>query len=1022
MDLQACICPAAVLAANVSLLDGEDGVSHAHGIPCAGAFAIGPRGLEEYRRVCRSQLACGVLCMGLPVVYTENLIQRQRIRGKYGLKDATSLSEIGAGCCYPCSIFQSHTYLYVSTHRPVNRPTGVTAPHGPLSGALRAKQRGTPSTLRSQETALGQQGSRKAQGVASTDPKSTEQSRLSYVKPQPDALGPDAAKTDASRQTLMPHTANAGQGGVSASAIASSVAPASSSIPPPEVTDSPRVGAPPVDPTDDETDDAASELTDSASLPIPSALPISATMRSPPRFDVPPALRPPDSANSEVISAWMEGPKLSKLSSPLQPPADATRDLNEEASSAVPPSKPPGGPAASGVGMSVSDASLFSLALDPAVSYAPPAATPEPSAGNAPSGARVVPPLKLPLPPLPTPGSSRDLQPATYDTITSSKLSSMIDHAMLNGSGSAGGRGSGSTACGSGIGLSSMDPGGPWESYRHTAMTPIAEGDAEEVPRSSNKFTQLRVVQEEHKAAATNEAPAPKVSLQRLPPANSRNSRRHLNGSGSSAGSSAGLSVRSTQGSQRGSGSGTAASGATGHVCAGGAALTALARMGSDSGNNSIALPTGSARAGNVYKRNPVASPVLRPNPPPAAPPPARAAAAAVVRDSDPRFAGAGGDEEDDVDDGMGASADNFSFAGTTPQQVLLRVSPQPARRQGSSQGRYGTAVESPAIVFTAAQRPAPTFRAPGDEDEVNFASIRPSFIDGPEMEGLKSVLRTAGEETEAGPAAPPAPSTAQAAPAGTMSTTTSGRQRVVALSSTVTTLQQRGSGSRRYDAARTPPPSAATAAGSGAFGEGAAAGPYASFCGDAVPLEDDAAALDEDASSVIDGPVSSGEGDPVITGPPAVSEPPCDGCGGTSNRDDASAGGDASVSIAVAEVPRGATIDPAESSAFGLTRRSVSGLSNGEPNGDYESMADSMCASQQRQKHWVNWMSQSVGMSMANSVIDTSRVVRPANSKPVGGGSKAHMERTSSYISVNQRLPRPVLEESGDDVYRQWA
>jgi hypothetical protein len=100
-------------------------------------------------------------------------------------------------------------------------------------------------------------------------------------------------------------------------------APAAS-IPPVEYTDSPRMGgggaasagaAPTTSfaassasrhSSGHHDDDAESALTDSASFPVPAALPISAMVREPPTFAVPPTLKPPDSMDSEVVAAWMQ--------------------------------------------------------------------------------------------------------------------------------------------------------------------------------------------------------------------------------------------------------------------------------------------------------------------------------------------------------------------------------------------------------------------------------------------------------------------------------------------------------------------------------------------------------------------------------------------------------------------------------------------------------------------------------------------------------------------------------------------
>ncbi|GLC68372.1 hypothetical protein PLESTF_000684000 [Pleodorina starrii] len=1053
--------------------------------------------------MCSSQLTCGVMCMGLPVIYTENLIQRQRIRDKYGLHDATSCSEIGAGCCYPCSIFQSHTFLYVAAHHAARQQRfGANASHGPLISALRAMQRVTTLGSCSQDIAAIQPETRADVAVPS-DPRTAEQSGAnlhdSYTSPtkRPEAV--EETTPIAERGASMTYSAAmAANGGVTASGIASSVGetpdqvvtlfgrgrhnsrpapqnmpavsassaesrstPASSSIPPPEVTDSPVHGraVSPVPPYAAGTshDEAESALADSTSFPVVPALPLNNAIRSPPKFDVPPALKPPDSADSEIISAWMQGPKLSHLSQTLQRP--------EQTSSVAQPSRQAAVPAASG--MSVSDASMFSLALDAAASQAsalPPAhgGVPTPSAASAASAARPtappaalapseLPPLPLPLP-MPTPGSSRDLNAAgaTYDTITSSKLSSMIDHAMLNGSGSAG-RGS-AAAAGGGTALSSVDPAGPWDSYRHSTMAPIAEAEGEEGSWSNSNVTGCRVAQDQASAASL-EAPGedelaragagPSAASQRLAPVSSHNSERSLrmNGSGSSAVSSFRTAQGAPGASQRGSGSEPAAGVATGVICAGGAALTALARMGSDSGSNAVTAPGGSARAGSVYGRNPGTSTV----PPPrrTAVPSAATAPAPVesldaetsAMDSGPMRASARVDEDDEVDDGMGASADNFSLAAVTLPQVLLHGAGQPLQRQGP-QARYGAPAARPAPVPT----PAPFLGGCGDDDEVNLASIRPSFIDGPGMDHLKEALRVAGEKADAMP--PPVSAAEVAAATQAMSSAPSTSQRmVVALPSNAAVLQQRGSsGSQRYGAAQAAPTSAGARA--GAFGgvAASAAAPYASFCGDAPSQEDSGGggSVEDDGSSVIDGPVSSGDeaGTAVVVHPAAnvaargrlssTSGGPAPDLG-----NNAGAGEEGVDAIAVvAPSPRGTcaasvsdpAVEIAESAAFESARRSASGLSNGEPNVGYESVADSVCASQHRQKHWVNWMAQSsVATSMAaNSVAvgeSTRGAVRAGYGKPPSGlGARQQPEPGLSHISsIN-----PVLEESTDGLYKR--
>lgn len=92
---------------------------------------------------------------------------------------------------------------------------------------------------------------------------------------------------------------------------------ASNSIPPPEETDSPNMRRTPGATTSCGASSAAasavdSGLGDSANFP-PAALPLAlvvpaqpAATPQPPQFAVPPAFKPPDSADSEVMAAWMQ--------------------------------------------------------------------------------------------------------------------------------------------------------------------------------------------------------------------------------------------------------------------------------------------------------------------------------------------------------------------------------------------------------------------------------------------------------------------------------------------------------------------------------------------------------------------------------------------------------------------------------------------------------------------------------------------------------------------------------------------
>ncbi|GFR44901.1 hypothetical protein Agub_g6246 [Astrephomene gubernaculifera] len=998
---QACICPAAVLAANVSLMEGEGAGSRPHNIPFSDGLVIGPKGAMVYSSTCRSQIVCGPFCMGLPVLCMENLLHRQRIRDKYGLQRPSSFLEVGAGFCYPCSLYETHTFLRDIKYQQMimQQRSGNDDAQGPLETAMRAMKR----TARSKGTIAGQDSNSVAvpqsPSAAVIEPNAVTANSgvakegdaapaaLQPMSPSFSAQGPENAEmpTDSvgetpnrvvtlyGREQVSNRRAQACMPTASASSAESRSTPASS-IPPPEVTDSPRMrrGAQTTSSSASRQDDAESALADSASFPVPSALPLPAMVRDPPTFAVPPALKPPDSTDPEVMEAWMQGPKLTHLSQSLQSRGEGSQIQQD--------SRPrPAAPTRSG-----SEASLFSIALEPTDKHLSPAKQPNgPQAHTARiAGTSAVATHAA----TEGPGSSRELQ----GTITSSTLSVMIDQAMLNGSAGSTTRGSGGAGS---VPPDSSDPAAFWTGYRQTAMTPIAEAEAEDAVSMQSNPAERSSRRQDGSTAALGDTQCDNdsaCSSQRPEPIVSRNAQRGLRSSGAP-------SVR-TSGSAGSSGSVPATVTGVNAV-----ALTALARMGSDSGGVvSACNGRGSGpRIGN-NKQNTfpglqrrAAAPMLTVGRAAGASLRAQAAAKGLEQPS------ASGGTEDD----MGASADNFTQGGAAFQENVAS-SPAPPLSQCTPP--------------SAVSGHSPCTYGDGD-DEVNLASIRPSFIDAPELQHFKQVLRVAGEEVDT----QPAPATlARPPPVAGPNTTTAlanaGSARLVTLAPAVGSLSQRVGGGRYGSRPAIPPPAAFQAYAP------VVAAQEASYCADGPSQDDTDGVLSEEASSAIDGPVSSADVSPASGGQRA--HPATRGVT-PRERFPASAGGDATVSVAVtpAGAPPPCTAGEPEvtpnAACTSASKHSASGLSVAESNVAYDSTADSVAISQHRQKHWINWMAQS-GVSVGTSV---GLSVRPGYGK-TARGSKAPVDQSTSYANAGNRaqLSSMVVEEedgSGEaPVYERWG
>ncbi|KAG2452557.1 hypothetical protein HYH02_002794 [Chlamydomonas schloesseri] len=1109
---QACCCPATLVAANTSLLEGEEPDAAVGGIPCSSGLSIGPKGAEAYSGVCRSQLVCGLLCLGAPVLYTENVILRQRIRQKYGLQHSSSCSEMAANCCYPCTLVQAHTMLRERQVQEANalRHSVSKNAHGPLEAAMRAMRRAAASDVARNQPASADQRrpgqatlrpEKQAAAVAAgavpgDDAAPARDTQRGGEAPASSSAGADELKESLSFTNHHGHIHGSGEETPDkvtlfgrerppvptrpppAASASSTSGSRTTSIPPVEYTDSPRMGgggggggasagAAPTTSfaassashrSSDHQDDAESALTDSASFPVPAMLPIPAMVREPPTFAVPPTLKPPDSMDSEVLAAWMQGPKLTHLSQSLQRPL-AEPDISRNGSVAGPTASSRATAAhhpATSVG---SEASLFSIALDPPSVHASPMPLMPGSHGGRTSAAAssavvtasatTVPPEADGLPPLarvPGPSSIGGSSDGTgrgsssggggFDTITSSKLSAIIDREMLNGGSSGGASTAGPTPSQSAVFREST-------AYRHSAMAPIAEEEAAVgggVTAASTLSASATALPLPPPAALTDSVVLG-ASVARAPggaapaAAQSRNSAQQRASQQRGAGGVSGSAVAASRAARPAA----ASRGSRGGV-AGGAALTSLARMGSENGSSGGGAPApgggNSRRSGPSLQRRVTggSSSLLAPG---------SAATGAAPRASATKADGVGGNASRRTtaatDDGMGASADNFS---SLHQQPYLQHQQQ--------------------------QHATVAVRDGFDDDAVNLASIRPSFMDGPDMEHFKSALRIAGERAEASIAVAPAgavanSSTSKALPAAAAATASRSASRLGG--GTVAVVGQL-------------PPAAAAAAGSRRYGGGAAApaaAMYASYCGDAPSHEsgDRDSALDDEASSAIDGPVSSAEASSATassgaarrSGAAAAAAKSASQASSFTRASGATAvDGDASVSVAVLR-PNGLAVGPSAAasvaggvggpqpatspsggvSGLSASKQSASGLSNGDTGagaygaGAYDSTADSgVAVSQHRQQTWMNWMAQSFMSVGVGSDAGSSRVMKSGLGKPgvaagpgasgmarVGAGAgrgAAAVEPASSCtsVSVNQRDVQDDAA-SGPPVYGRW-
>ncbi|KAG2445994.1 hypothetical protein HXX76_000597 [Chlamydomonas incerta] len=1057
-------------------------------------------------------MVCGLICLGAPVLYTENVILRQRIRQKYGLRHSSSCSEMAANCCYPCTLVQAHTLLRERQLQEANalRHSVSKDAHGPLEAAMRAMRRTAASDVARNPAASSDQ--RRTAQVPQRPDK--EAAAAAGAVPGDDAApardtqhggaaaasggGADELKESLSftahahmhasgeetpdRVTLFGRERPAPVRQLPAASASSASGSRSTSIPPVEYTDSPRMGggggasagaAPTTsfaassashNSSAGPHDDAESALTDSASFPVPAALPIPAMVREPPTFAVPPTLKPPDSMDSEVVAAWMQGPKLTHLSQSLQRPAEPEASRNG----------PVAGPAASSragvhhpTASAGSEASLFSIALDPPSLHASPMPLMPGSHGSrtaaaaasstavvasvttAPPEADGLPPLGRVAGPSSIGGSSDGTGRGSssggggIDTITSSKLSAMIDREMLNGGSSGGVSTAGPTPSQSAVFRESS-------AFRHSAMAPIAEEDAAVAGGATGASTpSASATALPMPPKALTESVALRASVARgrgggaaaaaAPPRNSTQQRAsQQRGGGAVSGSGVG--------SSRAGGPAVASRGSRGGVA--GSALTSLARMGSENGSGGGAAAPGggnSRRSGPTLQRRVTggSSSSL-----------ATASAAAQPRASAAKADGASGAASQraaapavGADDDMGASADNFSCSRQPPPPP-----PQPYLHHHAVGGL--------------------------DDDAVNLASIRPSFIDAPDMEQFKSALRAAGERADAA-AAP-----ASATPAGAASSSSLAPAAPASLSAS-RSASRLGGGTVAVVGQL--PRAAAAAAGSRRYGGGGAAAPaaamYASYCGEGPSHEsgDHDSALDDEASSAIDGAVSSGGASSATASSGAAG-----GSAGAARRRSSAAAaaskrlsrasssssrasgataveGDGSVSVAVLRPnglavgasaaasiaggvggPQPATSPSAAVSGLSASKQSASGLSNGDTGagaygaGPYDSTADSAVAvSQHRQQTWMNWMAQSFMSGGVGSDAGSSRVMKSGLGKPGmaavgpgGGGARggggggrgaAVVEPASSCnsVSVNQRDVQD--DAASGPVYGRW-
>ncbi|KAG2501465.1 hypothetical protein HYH03_001245 [Edaphochlamys debaryana] len=843
-----------------------------------------------------------------------------------------------------------------------------------------------------------------------------------------------------------------------------------SSIPQPEVADSPRMRAGPEATASYAASSAASShprdsmaesaLDDSASFPIPAALPLppmgvgltpppAAAVREPPTFAVPPALKPPDSADSEVMAAWMQGPKLTHLSQSLSRPAnDSVRATSDHAGAVVPASRglPPRAAAST---VSGSEASLFSIALDPPSVHAsplpagPPAMHARGSAGAATTTASVAASTAGP-----GPGG-----PPSVDTLSSSKLSEMVNLAMLSGSGE-----SNPSAAPTPVGRSSHGhahgaSGAAWDSYRHSTMAPIAEVESED-GTGAGQSPGASVAVSEARAPATHAARAgvagsvARSGVRSGSAGASRNASGGGGGGGSTWGSGSGTWVRGSSAKSAAGGQGTGGrSSGGGQVAVGGGAaggaLTALARMGSEGG--------GAGRPGRLNRPQPAGVPRRGSSAINHAGSSGLTAASTSGRGLGSSTASASA--LTNGDDGVGASADNFTATAPGP------LAPSAAYGYGGCMGG-------------------------DDDDAVNLASIRPTFIDGPGMEHFKAALRTAGEQADASAA----PSPGSAAGAGGMLGSSGGVARVGALGMGAAPGAS-GQGARsRYGGAAATPNADGADAGAGPSRHAAA---YQSYCdgplgADAPSHEEgDEEEEEEEDSSAIDGPVSSveqGSSGVAARGRRSGASPAESACSSahTPNSANAASGprasaaaaphpgptstydphGDGEVVVTASvcmpmpghdahksaghltydacalehgapEASEGTALLGAEASASAVSA-SASGLSGcnegsyvqyGDGGGEAgcESTADSVAVSQHRQKHWVNWMANQSVMSVGMSDAGSSRVMRSGMGRPGPSRSRVDPAAASTATSVNQRAaPAAVPEE--EEVFVRWG
>ncbi|PNW74732.1 hypothetical protein CHLRE_12g512450v5 [Chlamydomonas reinhardtii] len=1123
---QACCCPATLVAANTSLLEGEEADGAAGNIPCSSGLSIGPKGAEAYGGVCRSQIICGLLCLGAPVLYTENVILRQRIRQKYGLRHSSSCAEMAANCCYPCTLVQAHTLLRERQFQEANalRHSISKDVHGPLEAAMRAMRRTAANDV-ARNQAVNADQRRSAQvphrpekdaatsvGVVPADDAALARDTQRGAAAAASGGGADELKESLSftahahthasgeetpdKVTLFGRERPAPTRQLPAASASSASGSRSTSIPPVEYTDSPRMGggggastgaaattsfaaSSASHDTSAHHHDAESALTDSASFPVPAALPIPTMVREPPTFAVPPTLKPPDSMDSEVVAAWMQGPKLTHLSQSLQRPAQPETSRNGPAAAPAGSSRAGAHHPTTSVG---SDASLFSIALDPPSLHASPMPLMPGSHGSRAAAATAISPVVVasstasppeadslpPLTRLPGPTSIGGSSDGTgrgsssggggLDTITSSKLSAMIDREMLNGGSSGGGSTAGPTPSQSAVFRDST-------AFRHSVMAPIAEEEAAVAGGTTGASTpsaSVTALPLPPSAALTDSVVlGASVALGHggmaaaAPPARNSTQQRTSQQRGSSAAPSSGMGGLRAGGPAAASrGSRGGAAGPNVAVAAGSAALTSLSRMGSENGSGGGAAPGGGnnrrsgpsslqrrATGGSSSSLAPARASVAQPRASVAKPDGVSAGSSANVSRRTTVATG----------DGMGASGDNFSSLHTQP--------PPPPHQ--------------PYLHHPAADGL--------DDDAVNLASIRPSFIDAPNMEQFKSALRAAGERADASMAA-----AAPVAPAGVRSSGLTQTPPPPAAATAAATATASRSSSRLGGAVAVVGHIPPASAGSCRYG-GAAAAPaaamYASYCGEGPSHEsgDHDSALEDEASSAMDGPVSSAEASSATAsstvaggnaaaarrgGSAAAAKAAPQASSSSSSRASGATAmdGDASVSVAVlrptglavgasaaASVacgvggPQPATSPSADVSALSASRQSASGLSNGDPGagtygpGPYDSTADSAVAvSQQRKQTWMNWMTQSYMSGGVGSDAGSSRVMRSGLGRPGGapapgvsgvraagggggrGGAAPEPASSSNSVSVNQRDVQD--DAASGPVYRRWT